>query len=125
MDRWTSGEVTALSRQPGWVRIPHGLPQDTHSGPEVGHFVWGEDDVGSSPTCETRNKRPQDVHGRIPVCLTGRVGSLPTEVAKKQGSKVFMDARMPVTHEESGSLPAGTAKTLLTQREMRSPKIAT
>lgn len=26
-DRWTSGEVSALSRQPGWVRIPHGLPQ--------------------------------------------------------------------------------------------------
>lgn len=26
MDRWTSGEVTALSRQPGWVQIPHGLP---------------------------------------------------------------------------------------------------
>ena len=46
VDRWTSGEVTALSRQPGWVRIPHGLPKITHSGPEVGHFVWGEDDVG-------------------------------------------------------------------------------
>lgn len=26
VDRSTSGEVTALSRQPGWVRIPHGLP---------------------------------------------------------------------------------------------------
>lgn len=26
MDRWTSGEVTALSRRPGRVRIPHGLP---------------------------------------------------------------------------------------------------
>lgn len=26
MDRWTSGEVTTLSRWRGWVRIPHGLP---------------------------------------------------------------------------------------------------
>ena len=29
---------------------------------------------------------PQDVHGRIPVCLTGRVGSLPTEVANFNSS---------------------------------------
>lgn len=26
VDVWTSGEVTALSRQPGWVRIPPRLP---------------------------------------------------------------------------------------------------
>ena len=28
MDRSTSGEVTILSRWPGWVRIPHGLPRN-------------------------------------------------------------------------------------------------
>ena len=51
----SNGQDTGLSTQKREGSIPPRSTKHSLRGPKVGHMLWEHDDVGSSPTGETRN----------------------------------------------------------------------
>ena len=80
MHRWTSGEVTTLSRWLEWVRIPYGVPKTQVLATVLN---W-------------RASRP---------IWLGQAGPATSRLLEKIGAKVFVDAHQPVTLEEGDRYP--------------------